>query len=312
MNPLSAPSKSPMNLNAVTSVVFFNNANNGDIFFSKEFVRFFAKKLNIKAYHSHFKCPFLIADLQIPFIRVDTRPIHTASMHIQNEFLFINTWLGQDNRKWCMENGCTLHNNYQMYSNHAQMLGVSLPKEEWLFIPEIDYGHYEVEDFVLPTERNVFVSNGPVFSGQTVNWDMTGMIEYQAKKHPSCSFYVTQPIDVGLANVFDANHFFDFRGSRSNLNELSKLASLCDIIVGRSSGPYSFAYTKRNLFDPNKTFICSSNGIDEGHWGGLWDYDIPSKAKQLWVECHVHKNNDCYGDLLRMVDDEITLKYGSN
>jgi hypothetical protein len=299
-------------MRSFSSVVFFNNANNGDVFYSKEFVRFFAGNLNAKAYHSHFKCPSLISDLGIPFIRVNTQPLQNISMHIENEILFLNTWIAQNDKKWW--DGCTLHNNYRMYLDHANTLGLSslFPKEEHFFIPDIDYKHYGVDDFCLPTDKNVFVSNGPVLSGQTVNWNMTEMIVNLAKKHSSCSFYITQPIDAALKNVFDANQWFDFGGRKSNLNELSKLASLCDIIVGRSSGPYSFTHTKSNLFNPNKTYICSSNGRDEGHWGGLWDYNIPQKAKQLWVECHVHKNSDCSGDLLGMVDDEIKTKYGSN
>lgn len=297
-------------MNSFSSIVFFNNANNGDVFYSKEYIRFFAKNLGVRAYHSHSKCPSLISDLRIPHMRINTAPLFNHSFHQENGVLYMNTWIAQNNKKWW--DGCTLRNNHRMYTDHAIALGLSLPKEEHLFIPEIDWKHYGVDQFFLNTERNILISNGNVLSGQTVNWDMTPMIISLARKHPSCTFYVTHPFPTDISNVVDANTFFNYGPNRSNLNEISRLSTDCAIIVGRSSGPYSFTHTKENLFDETKTFICSSNGMEEGHWAVLDDYSLDKRAKQLWVECHVHKNNDCSGDLFELVDSEINLKFGSN
>jgi hypothetical protein len=305
-----------MNSATVTSVVFFNKGHNGDVFYSKEFTRFFAKKLGINAFHYHNRCQSIVSDLNLPFISDSMKesqsiPNWQVPMHVEGDVLFVNTWIAQGDGRWHRDRGCTLHDNYRMFSHHAETLGFSLPKEEWLFIPEIDYGHYGVDNFILPTERNVFISNGPVLSGQTVNWDMTGMIANLSKRHPACTFHITHPINISFPNVIDANRFFDFGGRKSNLNELSKLASLCDIIVGRASGPFCFTHTKANLLDRNKTFICSSNGKEEGLWVVMDDYDVPEKAKQVWQECHVHKHIDCTGEVFALIHEEVNSKYGS-
>jgi hypothetical protein len=42
----------------------------------------------------------------------------------------------------------------------------------------------------------------------------------------------------------------------SDLNEISYLSTFCDIIVGRSSGPFTFSNVKENIFDGNKAFLC--------------------------------------------------------
>lgn len=301
----------------VSSVVFFNNFNNGDVFYSKEYIRFFAQTLKIRAYHSHGKCPSIIGDLQIPYTKIDTDKLTQVPIHVENGTLFVNTWIGQENTKWLHREscgyvgGCTLKNNHRMYTSHAAVLGLSLPDEQ-LFIPDIDWKYYGVEEFALSTERNVFISNGNVLSGQTVNWDMSPMILELAKKHPMCTFYVTHPFPTDLANVINANQFFVHEPPKSNLNQLSKLSTQCDIVVGRPSGPYCFTHIKQNLFDKNKSFIVSSNSREEGHWAVLDDYALDSRAKQTWVECHVCKrNNDCPVDLFDAIDDEIHTKYGS-
>lgn len=300
----------------VSSVVFFNNFNNGDIFYSKEYIRFFAQTLKIKAYHSHGKCPSIIGDLQIPYTKINTDKLAQVPIHVENGTLFVNTWIGQENTKWLHREscgyvgGCTLKNNHRMYTSHAAVLGISLPDEQ-LFIPDIDWKYYGVDEFSLTTDRNVMISNGPALSGQTVNWDMAPVIIALAKKHPSSTLYITHPFPTDLGNIVDANKFFDYGGAKSNLNELAKLSTYCDIIVGRPSGPYCFTHIKENLFDGNKSFIVSSNGPEEGHWVTLDDYSLDTKARQTWLECHVHKNNDCSGSLFEAVSNEIRTKYGS-
>lgn len=299
-------------LQPFSSIVFFSTAHNGDVFYSKEYVRFFAQQLGVKAYYSHFRCPSIVGDLRIPHMRVNTTRLHKESLHLENGVLYINTWIAQDNSKWNKETGCTLKNNHRMYTDHAARLGlsVSLP-EEHRFIPDVDWKYYGVDGFSLTTDRNVMVSNGPALSGQTVNWDMAPVIIALAKKHPSSTFYVTHPFPTDLNNIIDANKFFDYGGAKSNLNELSKLSTYCDIIVGRPSGPYCFTHIKENLFDENKSFVVSSNGPEEGHWVTLDDYSLDTRARQTWLECHVHKNNDCSGSLFEAVSNEISTKYGS-
>jgi hypothetical protein len=41
------------------------------------------------------------------------------------------------------------------------------------------------------------------------------------------------------------------------------------------------------------------------------DYGTQQKAKQKWIECHVHKQTDCVHELKTALDEEINEKFGN-
>jgi len=296
----------------ISSIVFYNNCNNGDIHYSREYIKYFAKVMGVPCAVNHTKCPRLLIDTNIPFVSTNLWSIHTSGLHYDNNTLFMNTWVGQEGNKWLQPYGCTLKNNHRMFMEKAETLGISLlPEEE--YIPSIDYSAFGVDEIQINTEKNVFVSNGNVMSGQGKNFDLDSVVVNLARKHPSCTFYVTQAIATDLPNVVDANTITRtaFNVAASNLNELSYVSTFCDIIVGRASGPFCFTHTKQNLLDSKKTFIAAANVEREGHWVFLDDYTMTSRAKQIWYESHVHKNNDCVSEVFAMIDGEIHEKFGN-
>lgn len=298
-----------MKFNDFSKVVFYNNCNNGDIHYSRQFVKYFASKLSVPCYVSHFRCPFLLKDINVQYVRTNTEPLLRSSLTLHDGTLFVNTWIGHAGSKWAGHDGCTLKGNYKMFADYATSLGIEL-QQEHEFIPEIDYSRFNIGNFTPKTEKNILVCNGQAWSGQTRNFDMSQMLIYLARKYPSCTFFVTEKFDNSVPNIVDANSFFDTVG-KSNLNELSYLSTFCKIIIGRASGPFCYSHTKQNLFDPSKTFIVSSNSEKEGHWAIMSDYDVPQKAKQTWHECHVHKSDDCSLSLMKIVEDEINEKFGN-
>lgn len=290
-------------------VVFFNNCNNGDMHFSRQFVKYFASKFTLPCFVSHFRCPSLLRDT-LPYIRENTESLLALPLTIHNNTLYVNTWIGNNKHKWyILGKGCSLKGNYKMYEEYGNSLGISLP-EEHEFIPEIDYSKYQIGNVNPQNPKSIFFSNGSCLSRQGKNYDADELIIHLARKYKDCDFYVTQKINTDVKNVIDANSLFD-TGGHSNLNELSYLSTFCKIIVGRSSGPYSFAHTKENLLDSSKTFVVTSNSEREGHWALMNEYQIPNKAKQKWIECHVDKNTDCVHELKRVLEEEIDEKFGN-
>jgi hypothetical protein len=232
----------------------------------------------------------------------------------------MNTWIGQADRKWFHPDGCTLKNNYRMFTEHAAALGITLLDEKE-YIPTINYSQYEIGGIKVRQSKNIMVCNGDVMSGQAKNFNINQVVLDLAKKHKDCDFYVTQSIDTDMPNIIDANAMTKVSSkarastdsSRSNLNELSFLSTMCDVIVGRGSGPFCFTTVKENLHNPNKTLMCFGNGEREGHWAIMTDYTEQSLcAKQTWRECHV--NNDiAYEPLVfEDIDAEISRKYGES
>jgi hypothetical protein len=291
-------------------ILFFNDCNNGDNHYSRQFLRHISSLVGVDCAYSHFRCDRILADLPMRLIRVDTRPLHQESFHLNADgTLFMNTWVGHQNFKWFTPNGCTLHNNYRMFSDNCKAIGVTLPPEVEC-IPTIDYARLGILGSVQ-VDRNILVSNGPCASGQAYNFDMNPVVEALADKHPSCRFFVTDPFTTNRVNIFDANKTVSAPMGKSNLVELSHFSLSCPIIVGRGSGPFCFSHVRENLMDPEKTFIVFGNGAPEGHWVTMADYNLPQHAKQLWGECHVNGTGDCFSLAFDMIDGEINAKFGS-
>ena len=60
--------------------------------------------------------------------------------------------------------------------------------------------------------------------------------------------------------------------------------AICDIIVGRASGPYIFTLTEDNFYDETKTFISINDNMVEG----LFYFD--GKCRGVWSSDFTEKN----------------------
>lgn len=327
-----------MTLQDFSKVVFYNHGHNGDLHYSREFIKRISKFVSAPCYISHNKPKSLLSDLNLNFIPIvdwnaaaynsegwwGSTFAATTNFHSIENDLYINTWIGLNNFKWMggRESGVGLKNYYAMFSDTVSFFGHTL-EEEVEYIPSIDYSFFNVEQIATRQERNIFISNGDVHSGQAKNYDMNPVIIDLARKHPNCDFYVTKGVDSDLQNIFDANLFVGkahdggggMLGGGTNLNEISYLSTKCDLIVGRASGPYCFTHTKQNLFDIKKTFISFSNNMGTAHWAVLSNYEIPNKAEQIWIpnfpDVNVTTPEEDQKTSFEAIDLEITKKYGS-
>lgn len=296
-------------MNTISSVVFHNNFGNGDLHYSREYVKYISRILNIPSILSHRKCPLLLNDTGIGYRHINTQALNDVSLLEDNGTLFLNTWIATEKFKWFgPDEGCTLQNNHRMYANICERLQIPI-RFEWEYIPSIDYSTCDLSLVNIRQNQNILVCNGPVYSSQANNFNMDPMILRLAEKHKSCDFYSTQKIQTSLPNVFDVNEIIGVH-NKSNLNEISYLSTKCNIIIGRASGPYCFASVKENLYDADKSIICICGRAREGFWATMSDYPhITSHCKQIWIQAKHADTNISVDSIYLQIDKEITNKY---
>ena len=296
-----------MNIN-IGHVAYYNFFGNGDLHYSREFVKYFCQKLPFTSTYTHIRCPYLLRDLPLTFLQnlptTQTNP-SSIGVYFEDPVLMFGTWIGQAHHKWLQPDGCTIKTNYNMFKDFANILGLEL-LDELQYIPSIDYSKYNIESINLRKDNNILICNGPVISGQARNFDFVPIIESLAQKHPSCIFYITQPFQTNHTNIIDANSLIADK-TKSNLNEISYISLFCDIIVGRGSGPFCFTHVPENLYNKDKTYIVFGSSEKEVKWSTLTDYNLPEHAKQLW-----HTSDyGCEQNVFVMIDEEINAKFGS-
>lgn len=259
-------------------VVFYNHYHNGDILHSKVFVidvRFVLRTLypQMQFAYAHSKAPDLLKDINIAHEQLPAYLPQKAEFlyDADNKILYINTWIGAYFGKGLKHDGeCTLQFAYVMWKNIYDKLNELFntnlfklyPIESYL--PYVDYSRLNrtpmdkwARDESRVRKRKLLFCNGPALSGQCLyTGDMSELIKELAFDYPDCEFITTQPIVSGLPNIYWAGNTNDVIKDPpyTDLNEISYLASYCDIIVGRNSGPFCFAATGSNLLDSNKTF----------------------------------------------------------
>jgi hypothetical protein len=113
---------------------------------------------------------------------------------------------------------------------------------------------------------------------------MKEVIEYIASKYPNYLAITTHKIDSSLENIKYSGDIIQNEGQ--DLYEISHLSEFCDLIVGRSSGPFTFTNTKKNFFDPSKKFLCfgASDKVSWNYPYGL-DEDENNMEAEYVYEC---------------------------
>lgn len=256
----------------MNKVTFFNHFHNGDLHISRELVRKVVAKVqsldpNITFSYAHVNDAELISD--IPGLTFDTFPMkqldqfENAKMRAQT--VFINTWYAQQHHKYMNKYGMTIDCLYEAFDETCKAVwkfslqDISVDPAD--FYPTIDYSKYHIEDaqtwIAAHPQRKIFVSNGMAMSGQATNFPMTPIIVNMAAAHPDKIFILSNkegnaPLP---ANVFLSQNIIK-KPFGSDLNENSFVASHCDVIVGRASGAFSYAWTKQNLLERPTKFVC--------------------------------------------------------
>lgn len=261
-----------MNLPELT---LYNNYHNGDVFYSRVILQQLTQHTNITYHHNNTKVLFEdypnVNEVLIPELN------NQKKWDLQNGL--INTWIGSEDLKFLRINDCSFESIKPMLDEILFFYGLPIPDESEC-LPKINfhnlYHYQEIKDGLSELEKYdkvVLICNNNVMSSQSTNFIFDSVIDFLSEKYDNYLFIVTNNTDIIRNNVVNITKFTK---NDCNLLEIGFVSTKCDVIIGRSSGPFCFTHIYENLLDNSKTYISFTNKRSEGVW-----YNN-SKAKQVW------------------------------
>ena len=253
-------------------IVFFNFWQNGDCFINKEYVRDIIQHFpEAEKYYAHKNHPNIVADLGCVHIPLNVLPPQLTMWNPiasdpENETVYINTWIGCWIGKHIQHgehaNFTTL---YRVWKDVYDFLKIDMRSSYEEYHPEIwpEYYQYKHSLKYLKEIGNtplVVFCNGQAMSQQSSMGDMRNIIELVADAFPNYQFFVADKVDVNRPNVKFSEDVL--HGSVGNLNQISHITNFSRLIIGKNSGPFTYAHTKLNMNDSSKTFMCFSHKLE--------------------------------------------------
>jgi hypothetical protein len=245
-------------------ITFFNHYHNGDIHLSRGIIRKIINKVHeydssVKFSYSHpnkSNLLFDISELDYDFLSLSKLDSQNSIIKL-DDTIYINTWYDQQNQKYSKKYGIlTIDALYGALSDSCEQIwdfkldDTSSDLKD--FFPIIDYSKFDIEivQFWLHNHKNkkILIENGHSFSGQSHNFDMTSVAIKLANQHPDIIFILSKKEDLILPNNIFYSSDIIKKTEGSDLNEISFLSTHCDMIIGRSSGVFSFTMVNENLF----------------------------------------------------------------
>lgn len=240
------------------TINLYNHFHYGDIFMSRGIIQSLSEHYHINYYHNLKQG--LLKDLknvtEIVGIPGNISPNQTVNGN------FYNTWIGT------IPNAMGIFEHYKLIlGNILSELNLPSPENEKI-IPVIKFEElqtFKIDEFIrknLNTYRKfVLICTGDVHSQQSENFDFTPIVNHLSENYKDIFFITTTPIleKNNLTSTDQINNLVP------DLLEISYISKFCDIIVGRSSGPYSYCLTKENLTDPKKTFVSFNHRQKESN-----------------------------------------------
>jgi hypothetical protein len=268
-----------------TPILFYNFFHNGDLFNSKAFVNEIMEQIPVSFFYVHGKNPKILQDLNLtqlglgqvfPVTDNDTK----HKVIVAENATLVNTWIGA---YFEPDGECTLRFSYNMYKsiyndlNKIYGSNLSLDDNIVNYFPSVDFSKFDlkrIDDYITQnTNKKVLVCNGPALSNQcSYNGDMRDIIKTLADFYPNVSFICTHKYYCDVPNIIFTDDITAI--SDCDLNEISYISKFCDVIIGRSSGPFSFSCTKENINDGTKAFVCFGDRITD-----CFQYGIDTKSK---------------------------------
>lgn len=237
---------------------FYNRYHNGDIHYSRNFVKDIISKTKFNKYnYLHQNNNRLLLD--IPNLKISnwnnnilSEEINEMDIYKLND-IYINTWMGKKNREFVNEFGLDFKSEYESFKSIYNKLNIRLENVEY-YIPSIDYSYYNIDQVNKFIDKHkdkikVLISNGEFLSNQSGKIDFDKIINKLLKLYSNIVIILTNKSEIKSDRVFFTD---DINNTKSDLNEISYLSTKCDLIIGRSSGPFTFCVVKDNR---NKFFI---------------------------------------------------------
>lgn len=282
------------------NLIFYNNFHNGDIHYSRQFIKDIIKKTNFNKYfYNHQNNNTLLKDIQIEFLqgkKYYDNSFNQKQIFIDEDNVVVNTWIGQSNAKYLKKTSksCSLYSNYELFKDIYKYLKIKIEKTEY-YIPTIKWKYINITnvDNYIKNNNNkrILISNGKVLSGQSPQFNMDYIIKSLSNDFPNIDFIITDNTNIKSKNIIYTGDII--KQNDSDLNEISYLSKYCDIVVGRASGPFAFCHIKENFENENKTFISFTNNRYDSNW-----YE-EVKCKQIW--------SDDYSNIYNQIKKELIL-----
>lgn len=265
----------------------YNHFNNGDIFYSRMLIKILSPRFKINYYHNN-PTPILtdIDDLDEINGVIERWPFHGIII----EENVLNTWIGCDHLTFLGAHGwgCFYENYFELckyVANHFSLEIPSyddlLPTIDYLKLPNIEKVKENLTKFTNSYKKIILVSTGPVNSSQSCNFDFTNIINTLSIEYPDFLFLTTTHIDITNKNVLFTENITN---TKTDLLYISYISTKCDMIIGRTSGPYCYSQVKENLMNPNKIFISFSNIQQEAR------YFPNQESKVVWSNNYDEEN----------------------
>lgn len=247
-------------------IYFYNNWHNGDLHVSRDVVKKIISQVeekDVSFYYGHNCDPNILADIPAVY---DNRYSNLLKTNVDTSYfekdggIFINTWYGVEKFKYYNQLDPTFDCIYEVLLEPAKQVGVDLEQFNLVdLFPNIGFNKYNVEKINLSFmdgKINVLISNGMVYSAQTKNYNMNGLIKKLSDGFCDVNFIITNvdSVKVNAPNVFYTKDLINIAGC--DLNENAYIGTKCQIIVGRCSGAYTFSLNRQNLFDRDCTLLC--------------------------------------------------------
>lgn len=295
-------------------IIFFNFFNNGDIHLSRGFIKYIIQKIHekdksVNFFYAH-KNKKLLNDLNII---EDNKLLSNIKNHF-DEFidrpdgLYINTWYASGNYKYMNMHGISFDTLYELFNNICKThFEINLDLEDpRIFFPNINYNKFFIKnasDFLKNCSRPVIlIANGPALSGQAVNFNLTETIIPLAKKYHGITFILTNiesHLELLPNNIYYSHQIIN-KKTIPDLNECSYLSIYSNLIIGRSSGVYSFSLVKENLFERNINMLSFSNINFEKYW-----LSNKFKDKINYSSTIINSFKENTKDAQEIIDDQI-------
>ena len=252
------------------NIIFFNHWHYGDLFSTRGWVADIKRQLpEFNYYYAHKKNQRAIIDLVETLDQENNDTVldgidQWKRFGSDEDTILINTWVGSYMGLWANTHPSYISHHRiigECYNNLRQQFGIELELSDnvWDYVPEINYSHYN-RDLVDNYENfvgNVYLfCNSAVASKQSSMDNMQKIIEYIADNHKSDTIVATEKFETNRENIIFTSDIFN---ESCDLCDISYLSTKVNLIVGKNSGPFTYANTKQNLLSKNAVFVNFSH-----------------------------------------------------
>jgi hypothetical protein len=242
------------------NIFFYNYWHNGDIHSSREFVKDIMNKISANYYYYHNNSEKLLdINIQINKYLNPEKPDNNKLFYTIDNDIYINTWFHLNYGHKIYQ--CTIEALYYNFNIIYKELGIDIEPIEF-YIPNINYENYDIKNINLYFKNNnkydkyVFISNGNVQSGQSINDNMDNIINILSDKFSNYLFILSNNTSLQKHNIILSKDIIKI-DENSDLCENSYITTLCDYIIGRESGPFFYGYVKDNVMGDKLQTIIS-------------------------------------------------------